>query len=114
MRVAPGPLRTTILFLVLASSTVGYPIRVLQAWVSYVFGASCGADQRHDSDAGAAGRKFYSFTLTPASLINFAHCGISDLIIAANSTGVLATTCMPRSCRCLRTSFCARTRAVSR
>jgi hypothetical protein len=34
--------------------------------------------------------KSYSFTLIPASLINFAHCGISDLIIAANSGGVLA------------------------
>jgi hypothetical protein len=55
----------------------------------------------------------YSFTLIPASLINFAHCGISDLIIAANCGGVLATISMPRCCRCLRTSFCARTRAVS-
>jgi hypothetical protein len=55
----------------------------------------------------------YSFTLMPASLINFAHCGISDLILAAKSGGVLATISMPRFCRCLRASFCARTRTVS-
>ncbi len=55
----------------------------------------------------------YSFTLMPASLISFAHCGISDLILAAKSGGVLATISMPRSSRCLRASFCARTRAVS-
>src|SRR5262249_4545142 len=33
----------------------------------------------------AARANSYSFTLIPASLINFAHCGISDLIIAAIS-----------------------------
>src|SRR5262245_1182696 len=55
----------------------------------------------------------YSFTLMPASRINFAHCGISDLILAAKSGGVLATISMPRCCRCLRASCCARTRAVS-
>ena len=62
--------------------------------------------------AGTAG-KSYSFTLIPASLINLAHWRISDLIIAANSDGVLATVSMPRSCRCLRASFRTRTRAVS-
>src|SRR5262245_26142574 len=61
---------------------------------------------------GAAG-DCYSFTLMPVSLINFAHCGISDLILAAKSDGVLATISMPRFCRCLRASFCSRTRAVS-
>src|SRR5262249_15998139 len=37
---------------------------------------------------GAAGTS-YSFTLIPASLTNLAHWRISDLIIAANSDGVL-------------------------
>src|ERR1700745_4201394 len=67
---------------------------------------------RRFAQRGAAG-KSYSFRLIPASLINFAHWGISDLMIVANSDGVLATISMPRSCKCLRASFCARTRAVS-
>jgi hypothetical protein len=63
--------------------------------------------------AARRGGGSYSFTLIPASLINFAHWEISDLIIVANSDGVLATISMPRSRRGLRTSLCARTRAVS-
>src|SRR5438876_2556704 len=67
----------------------------------------------HALRTARCGGDCYSFTLMPASLISFAHCGISDLILAAKSGGVLATISMPRSSRCLRASFCARTRAVS-
>jgi hypothetical protein len=55
----------------------------------------------------------YSAALIPASLISLAHRGSSDLMSAANSAGVFATTSIPASLRRLRTSFAVRVRTVS-
>src|SRR5262247_1863757 len=49
-----------------------------------------------------------------ANLITDAHCGISRLMVAANSAGVLPIKSRPISSRLLRTSGIASTRNVSR
>src|SRR6202162_697851 len=48
----------------------------------------------------------------PASLITFAHSGVSFLMIAVNSAGVLPTGSRPRSSNFLRTSGIARALTV--
>ena len=55
-----------------------------------------------------------SLALIPASLISFAHCGISALMTAENSEGELPITSEPSSAKRLRTSGSARIRTVSR
>ena len=55
----------------------------------------------------------YSPALIPASLITFAHCGVSAAMTAANSAGVLPIGSMPSTSKRSRTSARARMRTVS-
>lgn len=73
----------------------------------------CRSRSLPDLNAITRQRMCYS-ALMPASLITFAHLGISDLMTAANSAGELPMTSRPRSANLARSSGSASVLTVSR